>query len=249
MQAEADGMKYCDPANIIRSYQTVGDVAVKAAGTPSAIPHAVVRRTIKAELRKDLTVSVADSEQGRPIGAVYAVRCAEVVQAVQRDREGVQPICRHAIVPTKAHVVGKIGVEKIAIQRRRERIGPAWSLLVAAAVREEELVFCAPVLVDAEGHRRIPYLLARQEYEIVAQAAGRVGLNCQEVQDLQSYGIERGSNLVSLKRLSALYWLSVHDNRCCRRRIRNLALQDRRIVVTRIGGPGGRPEKRGKIAV
>jgi len=155
-------------------------VAVKAAGTPPAISHAIVRRTIKAELRKDLTVSVADSEQGRPIGAVYAVRFAEVVQAVQPHREGVQPICRNAIVPTKADIVGKIGVEKIRIQRRGEGIGPTWSLLVTAAVGEEELVFRAPVLVDAEGHRGIPNLLVRQEDEIVPQATGRIGLNRQE---------------------------------------------------------------------
>jgi hypothetical protein len=68
-----------DPANVIRRNQAVGNMSVKAPGTETRVSDAVIRRTVKAELREDLTVCVTNLEKGRPIGTVYAAGLAEVV--------------------------------------------------------------------------------------------------------------------------------------------------------------------------
>ena len=89
-------------------------------------------------------------------------------------------------VPAKTDVVREAGLKEVGVERRRDGATAIQLFLVAAAVREEELVASTPVLIDAKGRGGVVLGIDGLEDEIIYQSViicssrGDIGMHRQD---------------------------------------------------------------------
>src|SRR5438552_3313009 len=179
-----------DPTDTVRCDQAVGNVTVVAFGTESRIGD-VHRAAVEADLRKDRTVGIANSEDSWPIRAVNTVRLALIVETIESDGEAIQPIGGRRVIPAESQVVCEIDIVKIAVQRTRQIVRTIGIALVAGTVGEEEFVLGSPVLIGPEAHGGVAALLAGEKDKVILQTR-RGGEDRQVGENLLGDGVPHG---------------------------------------------------------
>src|SRR5260370_30681559 len=104
------------------------------------------RAAIETELGKYRPAGTGDAERLLPVLPRHTFSLAKVIEPVETHHKVIKQIRANDIIPTYAFIVGEIGIQKVRVQRRRQKRGALWIFLVAAALGKEETGLGYPIL-------------------------------------------------------------------------------------------------------